>query len=89
METNTPAPNEGRPVGSPRAREISDFLAALRHRSENPTGTDNADLVAWKFSLLDRIAADSADPEVHEVAEDARTQLDQARDDASGSGGGR
>ncbi len=82
--------NGDRPVGSPRSREISEFAEALVHRSRNATGAGaSSDLLAWKTSLLELIAADSGDPEVHEVAEDARTQLDQARDDASGSGGGR
>ncbi|MBB4933223.1 hypothetical protein F4561_004043 [Lipingzhangella halophila] len=69
---------------SPRAREISDFLAALRHRTENPSGEtgSSVDLLAWKSSLLDRIAADSEDPETRVVAAEARADLAAARSTA-------
>ncbi|RNL84316.1 hypothetical protein [Halostreptopolyspora alba] len=73
---------------SSRAREISDFIDALRHRSDNPTGGGaSADLLAWKASLLGRIAADSADPEAQQVADHARAQLDHARNTTTESGG--
>ncbi|PSK88733.1 hypothetical protein CLV63_12919 [Murinocardiopsis flavida] len=76
----------------PLAREISAFLTTLRHRTENrtlgvPPASGDADVLAWKSSLLDRIAAQTDDPETHQVAANARTQLDAARSAETRGGG--
>ncbi|PSK99297.1 hypothetical protein CLV63_10318 [Murinocardiopsis flavida] len=71
------------PEPRPMAREISAFLAALRHRSEcrtigsAPSG-DSA-LMAWKSSLLDRIAEQTRDTETRAVADNAQARLDSLR----------
>ncbi|MBX9390124.1 hypothetical protein ACFPZ0_18605 [Streptomonospora nanhaiensis] len=65
-------------------REIADFLATLRSRS---TG-DGVALLAWKSSLLDRIAQSTADPETHAVAEAARAELAAARSTEQHEAGG-
>ncbi|MDA0564934.1 hypothetical protein LG943_11450 [Streptomonospora sp. S1-112] len=65
-------------------REIADFLAALRSRSAG----DGAALLAWKSSLLDRIAQSTADPGTHAVAEAARAELAAARSSDDVEAGG-
>ncbi|GAA1108836.1 hypothetical protein [Nocardiopsis composta] len=66
------------------AREIADFLAALKLRrpfdNDGPgrTGEDAA-LLAWKASLLDRMAARTEDPETRATAAAARADLAAAR----------
>ena len=79
-------PDHDRPTTEPTRvsmRELGDFLTALR---ENPTATGECDrsaLLAWKSSLLDRIADQTTDPETRAVAAAARADLAAARADAA------
>ncbi|WP_052810210.1 hypothetical protein [Streptomonospora alba] len=73
-------------------REITEFMDALRaHRNtvfnDSRTGPD-APLVAWKSSILDRIADQTDDAETRAVADEARAELAALRADEE-SGGGR
>jgi|SRR5690606_31288176 len=65
------------------AREITDFLAALREQQSAPSRSETArgrlDVLAWKSSLLDRIAVQTSDPETRSVAAAARADLAAAR----------
>ncbi|MFW5415474.1 hypothetical protein J0910_02275 [Nocardiopsis sp. CNT-189] len=64
-------------------REITDFLAALREQQTAPSRSESArgrlDVLAWKSSLLDRIAAQTTDAETRSVAAAARADLATAR----------
>ncbi|QBI51942.1 hypothetical protein [Streptomonospora litoralis] len=73
-------------------REITAFMDAVRaHRNAAFNGSEprpDAALLAWKSSILDRIAAQTDDTETNAVADEARAELDAVRADA-GVGGGR
>ncbi|GAA4899914.1 hypothetical protein [Streptomonospora salina] len=73
-------------------REIAEFMDAVRvHRNTAfNTGCPHPDaaLLAWKSSILDRIAAQTDDPGTRAVADEARAELAAARTDAQ-IGGGR
>ncbi|MDA8372613.1 MAG: hypothetical protein M0026_22450 [Nocardiopsaceae bacterium] len=72
-------------------REIAEFMDALRaHRNtvfnDSRTGPDAA-LLAWKSSILGRIADQTDDAETRVVADEASAELAALRaDDASGGG---
>ncbi|MDA2804584.1 hypothetical protein [Nocardiopsis suaedae] len=64
------------------AREICDFLAALREHRWIPAEHEAAsrvDILAWKASLLGRMAANTRDPETRATAAAARADLAAAR----------
>ncbi|GAB3453752.1 hypothetical protein GCM10027570_33200 [Streptomonospora sediminis] len=73
-------------------REITAFMDALRaHRNaafNSGRPSPDAALLAWKSSILDRIAAQTTDAETRAVADQARADLAAARADA-GIGGER
>ncbi|MFD0772608.1 hypothetical protein ACFQZ2_01575 [Streptomonospora algeriensis] len=73
-------------------REITAFMDAVRaHRTAAFNGSaprPDAALLAWKSSILDRIAAQTDDTETNAVAEQARAELDAVRA-ANEVGGGR
>ncbi|MBB4935599.1 hypothetical protein F4561_006493 [Lipingzhangella halophila] len=63
-------------------REIAEFMDAARaHRNAAFDGRagSNAALLAWKSSILDRIAAQTDDAETRTVADNARAELAAAR----------
>ncbi|GAA4918767.1 hypothetical protein [Streptomonospora salina] len=71
-------------------REITAFMDAVRaHRTAAFNGRPQPDaaLLAWKSSILDRIAAQTDDTETNAVAEQARAELAQVRTDAAFGGG--
>ncbi|WP_156003064.1 hypothetical protein [Streptomonospora sp. PA3] len=73
-------------------REIAEFMDALRaHRTAAFNGTPprpDAGLLAWRSSILDRIAAQTDDAQTRAVADEARAELAALRADEA-SGGGR
>ncbi|GAA1780759.1 hypothetical protein [Streptomonospora arabica] len=76
-------------------REITAFMDAVRaHRTAAFNGyrpRPDAALLAWKSSILDRIADQSTDAETRAVADEARAELAAVRaaDEAEQPGGGR
>ncbi|WP_157036355.1 hypothetical protein [Streptomonospora alba] len=71
-------------------REITAFMDAVRaHRTAIFNGSDprpDAALLAWKSSILDRIAAQTTDAETQAVADEARAELAAVRADEVGGG---
>ncbi|WP_192826456.1 hypothetical protein [Nocardiopsis chromatogenes] len=72
------------------AREIADFLATLHeHRSVPATPAASAasrvDILAWKASLLGRMATNTRDPETRATAAAARADLAAARAELAAS----
>ncbi|GAA1755521.1 hypothetical protein [Streptomonospora arabica] len=75
-------------------REITAFMDAVRaHRTAAFNGSaprPDAALLAWKSSILDRIADQTDDTETRAVADEARAELAALRStDETESGGGR
>ncbi|MDT0304240.1 hypothetical protein [Streptomonospora wellingtoniae] len=71
-------------------REIAEFMDALRaHRNAAFNGSatrSDAALLAWKSSILGRIADQTDDVETRAVADEARAELAALRTKESGGG---
>ena len=74
-------------------REITEFMDAMRaHRNAAFNGSgprSDVALLAWKSSILDRIADQTTDAETRAVADEARADLAALRSTDEANGGDR